>query len=69
MTKFDFDNLRPLCKSMFDHRWKAAKTSTNNSHKPAYLRPATISSRPVLEFGEFKALFKPRIPAIAKNFL
>jgi len=29
MTKFDFDTLRPLCKSMPDHWWKAVKAETN----------------------------------------
>jgi len=29
MTKFDFDTLRPLCKSIFDHWRKAGKTDTN----------------------------------------
>ena len=29
MTKFDLDTLKSLCKSMFDHWRKAAKTDTN----------------------------------------
>jgi len=29
MTKFDLDTLKSLCKSMFDHWRKAAKTNTN----------------------------------------
>jgi len=29
MMKFDFETLRPLCKSMFDYWWKAAKVDTN----------------------------------------
>ena len=29
MTKFDLDNLKSLCKSMFDHWRKAAKADSN----------------------------------------
>jgi len=32
MTKFDFDTLRPLCKSIFDHWRKAGNTDTNTPH-------------------------------------
>jgi len=42
MTKFDLDTLKSLCKSMFDHWRKAAKTNTNRSEEncnPAMATP------------------------------
>ena len=33
MIKFDLDTLKSLCKSMFDHWRKAAKTDTNRIDK------------------------------------
>ena len=38
MTKFDLDTLKSLCKSMFDHWRKAAKTDTNRCNMTVYIQ-------------------------------
>ena len=47
MTKFDLDTLKSLCKSMFDHWRKAAKTETNrNGHRDYATRSAATTGAP-----------------------